>query len=621
MSGITGIISKHPVIDSERLKLEQSLGRMMSKLVYYPEQKNNTFCNSKIFIGNSVPISSKLNDHYVKNDDLPYHIMVDGIIFINENEKKILGTRYDINDLNNNYYYLPFLFDHYKSDFVHHLTGWFNIFIHTDQTDEDLFFNDRLGFLPLYYYDDKDHFLFSSKIESILASGLMSKIQFDEVTIAEHLFFNYPLSDNTYIKRLFTLPDASFLTLDRTGFSIARYWDVNEFFNIPQVSKKHSIETINRGMEYALGKFINKSKGKVNFSLTGGWDSRLVLSYFLPEKKGSLNVYSFGAPQSEDILIPEQISKNEGLKYTPYCLDQSYLDNDFLKNAVDTILLSNGTRNYKRTHYVYTMKKIPKVSDMLITGIFGDEVFKAGKPKGGTVISINSIEFIESGFDVRSIIKKFKESGIEDLFIISVAEFENEFEKRLEQIRKRFLKYKTSGQHYFAFRFTLNLRKYFGNEANSYNDFAYCCSPFIDYDFLKELSRTKYMGSRFDFKSPSLMVKSLSSWLYFEITRLNYARLTIYPSSRGFSMKDAVTISGLLRVLYSKFVNKKSGHTDDSFNTRGTASQFYDFLSRNNHLNSIKIFKRNIREENIYSLENYHSIIFWLSVMQSKYQK
>jgi asparagine synthetase B (glutamine-hydrolysing) len=617
MAGITGIICKDDAI--EQNELQKAMDSMMQNLAYSESQLRHSFSDGTCFAGNVIPVGSEKNDHYIKHSGLPYHFFIDGLVFVNKDEKTYIKEKYQGIAAKNDYEFLSFLFDYYGKDFVSHLTGWFNIFVYNEQTSEHLLVNDRLGFLPIYYYDCESYFLFASKIESILASGLINPIEFDETTLAEHLFFNYPLSDHTYIKNVFTLPDASVLSHNNSSLSIQRYWDVEKLFNHKSLNKKQSVEAINRGLKNSIDKLFKKVNGKINFSLTGGWDSRVILSYLLPEYKAQLNTYSFGAPDAEDIWVPEFIAKKEGFSYTPYKLDHEYLKNEFLENAKDTVILSNGTRNYKRTHYVYAVKQIAKNSDKLLTGIFGDEVFKVGKPQGGTVISNNAVNFIESEFDVDSMIKQFKKSNIPGLFNIPKKELTTKLTKRLSNINKRFSKYKTSGQQYFAFRFTLNLRKYFGHEANSYNDFVYCHSPFIDYDFLNNFARTKYMVSKYPFKKSSLKLKAQSSWLYYKLTNLNQKRLTKYPSSRAFNMKDTNTIIGLFKILNSKILKKKARKKVNGFNTKNTDEQFYQYFLNTISIDNQQVFKFLVETPELNNIEDYYSLLYWTSVIQSKY--
>ena len=615
MAGIAGIIPKNN--SKEKIDLEQAFNNMMSKLAYSENQLNHTISNKYCYAGNVVPTKSLINDHYIKLLNLPYHVFLDGLIYVNDEEKSILRNKYYEIKPSNDYEFVPLLFDYYGEDFVNHISGWYNIFIYDEKKKTHLIINDRLGYLPLYYYDSEEYFIFSSKIEPILASGLMKSIIFDQVTIVEHLFFNYPLSDNTYIKQIFTLPDASILKHDDLKLETQRYWNVSELFNIKPTNKKQSIKIIDKALKQSIEKVFKGVDNPINFSLTGGWDSRVVLSYLLPKYKDKFLSYSFGAPKADDIKVPELISKKEGFIYTPYILDDKYLKNKFLDYADDTIKLSNGSRNYKRTHYLYAIKEISKKSDFLLTGIFGDEVFKVGKPQGGTVISKNTVEFLDSNFDVEFIINKFKNSNLINVLDVPSDELLDELENRLIRIKERFTEYKTSGEQYFAFRFTLNLRKYFGHEVNSYNDFVYCFSPFIDYDFLKDFARTKYMSSHFSFKKPSLKLKAQSSRLYYKLTKLNHKILTEYPSSRAFSMKDTNTFFGLFKIIYSKYIAKNKRNSVDGFNTKATEEKFQKILSDNNVSKNKDLFM--YQHQDINNHVDYDSLLYWVSKINKEY--
>lgn len=616
MAGIAGIILKNAEMRFDKSKLNKSFEKMMKSLVYSPAQLTNSYHGRNAVFGNAVTVSAKQNDRFVEENGMPYHIIVDGLVFISEDEKAILRRKYKIDSEKNDFQYLPFLYAHYHNKFVTHLTGYFNIFIYNDQTNEMLLVNDRLGFLPLYYYNGLDYFLFASKIDSLLASGLLPAIEFDETTVAEQLFFNYPVSDYTYIKNIRTLSDANVLETVSDQININRYWNIRELFGQNPLNLKDSLSVTNAAIKDSLNKILKTQRGVINFSLTGGWDSRLLLSYLLPDYKNQLNTYSFGAPNTGDICIPEMIAKNEGFNYIPYLLDQNYLDRNFMHNAEETIRLSNGTRNYKRAHYLYAIKQVSTISDILITGIFGDELFKVGKPQGNTVMSPNSVMFIESDFDVNLIIQCFIESKIPALFHVQANTIIDELRSRLITLKEKYVQFEKSGQQYLAYRLLLNLRKYFGNEANSYNDFAYCYSPFVDYDYLKEFARTKFMVSRYDFKSPTFVQKAKSSWLYYKLTVKNHPALTVYPSARGFSMKDTNSLTGIYKIIFYKYIKKRNKKNVDDFNTKITDQLFHNDLKKNNLISKNILF---IEKEFAALPEEFYSLLYWSSYINKSF--
>ena len=610
MAGIAGIISKKRT----NSQFDAVLSRMLDKLRFDGNQVSNKFESPTVCFCNVVPIAQTDNINFIHDQKHDIFCVVDGFIFVSEEERELLNKDNGVSADLSNHNLIPNLYKRYGQDIVNHLTGSYNIFIYDRQQNTSLLFNDRLGYLPLYIFEDDNVLVFASKIESILASGLMGSIDFDHTTIAEHLFFNYPISDHTYIKNINTLPDASIVQINDQVITNRHYWDVSELFGLDSLNKKQSIEAIDTGLKVAIDKFFDVSSNPINFSITGGWDSRVVLSYLLPMYTSRFKSYSFGAPAAPDITVPQHIANSEGFNYTPFLLDQQYLDNHFLEDAKNTIMLSSGTRNYKRTHYVHTVKQIGKNSPWLLTGIFGDEVFKVGKPQGGAVISKNAVDLIATNFNISNTLQRFLQSNILNLFADDSNHILNELEGRLSTFSKRFSQYTTLGEKYFAFRFSVNLRKYFGNEVNSYNDFVWCYSPFIDFDFLKTFAKTKYMVSRFDFVKPKLGWQAQSSWLYYELTRRNKDSLTKYQSSRGFSMRDTSSLFGMLKIIYKKRIQKKFSQNPDAFNTK-TFNDTFNNLIIGKHKNN-PFF---INENASVSKEDYLTLFYWCNNIKELY--
>jgi asparagine synthetase B (glutamine-hydrolysing) len=616
MAGIAGIILKYS--DKNELLYKTDFDKMMNKLSISDIQLRKIYFNEKCVFGNVVPVTSKINNHYQYNGNLKIHCIVDGLVFISDTEKNIIHEEYNLNSSYNDYQFLPYLSDYYKSDIVNHITGWYNIFIYNENDNYMLLFNDRFGFLPLYYYETGKYFLFSSKIESILASGLMKNIDFDYTTITEHLFFNYPLSDYTYIKDINTLPNATVLKYDNNGKSKNKYWNIGELYGLKPLNETESIALIYDEIRKSVKKIINSTVNKINFSLTGGWDSRVVLAYLLPEYRERINAYSFGAKDSYDINIPAQISKKEILNYTPFILDDKYLDNHFLSYAVKTIELSGGTRNYKRAHYLYAIEGISGISNLLITGIFGDEVLKVTKPQGGLVFSKNLVQLIENDFNIKKIAYKISQYKYLKGFQINDDNIIEQICSRLNELKEYLSRFDSLYQKYYSLRFEINLRKYFGNEANSYNDFVYCSSPFMDYDFIKNFALTNYFGTNYNFDTTSIKLKKQSTLLYYKLIKKNCPSLIYYNTSRGYSIRDAVSIVGNTKILYHKYLKKKN-RSEDAFNTNPADKLFDNYI-----INKFPVIKNN--NDNIKNkIRNFEnnadskSLLYWINTIRGKY--
>ncbi len=611
MAGIIGIVS----LKGELLfKEEKMFNPMLDILKNDKKQIYELYRDLYVFCATVLPLSSSEQDHLIINEEREIIIALEGYIFIPKEIKNELNIIYPALNKDNDYEYLPYLYKKYGNKILEIINGSYNLFLYDKKSGKCLLANDRLGFYPLYYYSNNKYLIFSSKIEGILSSGYMSKIEFDNVTFAEHLFFGYPITDNTYIKDVFTLPNATLLEIENGKMKQSKYWQIGDDYNTNHLSKIQSFEAINFALDSAIKKIASLSN-KIACSITGGWDTRVVLSYLLPDYREQLYCYSFGSIDSLDIIVPQSITKVENLQYTPYILDNQYLERNFLTEAKTTIELSGGTRNYKRTHYLYAIKNLAIHSKYLLTGIFGDEVLKYGKPKGGTVINKNAVAMITSNFSSELIGENYTNSPIYGIPVFSNQQCLKDFEYRIDCLKCLFEDYDQLQDKYLAFRFEINLRKYFGNEASSYNDYLWCLSPFIDYEFIKTWLTTIYAGNLFPFKKPSLKTSQLSIELYTKLVMNNYPSLSAYPSTRGFSIADYLSLEGKLKIFYHKYI-KKSKYSGDAFFTKDTDNIFYNNLLKNIPF-EIK-YINNIPKES-YFFSDILSLTYWINIIKERY--
>lgn len=489
-----------------------------------------------------------------------------------------------------------------------HLRGSFNLLIYDAEKRRTILANDRFGFYPMYYAQSAEYLIFSSKLSSIIDSGLIQSPQADLASIVEHLYFGYVISEHSYIRGVCTLPNASVIKVEDCQVAIDKYWKMASEYGRNPLNKKQSIEAVDQGLRAAISRIAQVDEALL-CSITGGWDSRVVLSYLLPQARKRLNCYSFGAGDAPDVTIPQLISSKESFRYRPFSLDQTYLDNDFIAAAQDTIRLSSGTRNYKRTHYLYALREMGEYSQHLISGIFGDQVFKAGRPKGNVVLSSAILNPLESNFDLdylntdlQSFLKAFlPEHDSKELL--------SELLNRMASLKDQFSIYASAPERYIAFRFEINLRRYFGNEASSYNDYALCYSPFTDYDFVKTWLITFYAGQLYPFQPATKAMQRNSGTLYATLVKRNYKPLIYYPTARGYTMADTLSFFGSFRILLARLQREKNAHKD-AFSTKDTVALFQNMLAQENIKCSFDIGR--FKGTNAY--DDALSLCYWLAI-------
>lgn len=614
MAGILGVLSSK---DLRSIGLDPPVIKAMERALKYDDrQLVESISGDTFFFSSALPVSKKNNDRFFCNSDLGVICGVDGFIKLRTDSRMLLLRKFNLSEHLTNYELLPYLYKYYGEDLPLSVTGSFNLFIFEKESKQLIVVNDRLGFYPLHYYSNDSVFVFGSRIEVILASKLLEQTAMDITTIAEYLYFGYPVSDNTFIKNVNTLPNASSIRVSDSGFQKRTYWEIGDDFTKITLSKADSLDHIDFALLKSVKTCLAHIHGCINLSLTGGWDSRLILAYLLPEHRSDLCCYSFGAAESDDIQVPKNIAQKENLAYTPFVLDSDYMRNSFITAAKDTVLLSGGMRSYKRSHYFHAIKEIGYRSDNVLTGIFGDEVLKIGRPQGGVVISPNIITMLDDGLDPKRTLDRFLNSAISKLPFIIHTNTPSELVSRITGLQEKLKKYPRKAEQYIAFRFEINLRKYFGYEASSYNDFAYCFSPFIDYDFIAAWMKTVYAGHRYSFTKTSLTEQKQSVDLYTQLVMRQFPRLAYYISSRGYSMADTQNLLGKVKILCKKRFGKPV--VQDAFNTLGTDVIFKSSF-RDSTDDCYSLSMDESLYEDRYQYSNALSLFYWLRVIQKEY--
>ena len=615
MAGIAGIIGSPKDISSS--ESTRALRQMLSASLLDERQPKDSLEFKTYAFGNVAPLSCEKNGLFVANKDNSVVCAVEGMVFVNTEDKAKLGSNMTPLPGCSDAAFLPDLYQRYGEDVVNQLSGHYNVFILDKKLGKALLFNDRLGLLPLHYFQTSSTFVFASRLEALLASGLLHDWEFDPVTAAEVLLFNFPVSEHSLIKGVKTLPGGWLIKFENGEFTQRQYWQTSELLNEPIIYKKDPIDAINHHLALAVRKISDFADLDLTLSLSGGWDSRLVLAYLLNSQPNSLRLYSFGAKDSPDVQIPSDISSTLGLNYLPFTLDNAYLNTSFPEFAKLTVLLSGGLRSYKRTHYLYAISQVTKPGSTLVSGIFGDEIFKVGRPVAGEVVTAPMQGLLDCGFCWdKELLQSFL-AEIKRYMPHTYPGFEDELKKRLEVLRLDYAGHNSLAEKFFIFRFGLNLRKYFGTELASYGDFSSSYSPFIDFDFLTAWARTPFFVPLYKYKNSSLAAKYKSSRLYAELVHRNHSQLLDFNTARGYSMRAVMSPLRFLGVLTKRHKTRKES-LDANF-TKATDSVFYQLLKDEFPIGDQNLGFFELKPEPQRKSSVTRSMNYWMNVIGQRY--
>lgn len=154
-----------------------------------------------------------------------------------------------------------------------------------DKKNKTLFCSrDHFGIKPLYYYQNKGVFMFSSEIKSFLEHPKFKKI-LNEKLLGAYLSFSFNPSLETFFKGVYCLEPGSNLIFHNNKITISKYHDIN--FQEQALSFPEAVENIRRTVENSI-KHHKISDVEIGTFLSGGVDSSYITSVSKPNKTYSI---------------------------------------------------------------------------------------------------------------------------------------------------------------------------------------------------------------------------------------------------------------------------------------------------------------------------------------------
>src|SRR5438876_1681379 len=116
-------------------------------------------------------------------------------------------------------------YEEYGNQCMRDFRGMFAFAIWDRRQKRLLLVRDRLGIKPVYYYANKNIFIFASEIKSLLQHPDVSR-EVDRQALDLYLALRYVPGPRTMFKNIFKLQPGHWMTVDEKGIKIRKYWDV-----------------------------------------------------------------------------------------------------------------------------------------------------------------------------------------------------------------------------------------------------------------------------------------------------------------------------------------------------------------------------------------------------------
>lgn len=234
---------------------------------------------------------------------------------------------------------------------------------------------DRFGIKPLYYYKDKQKFVFSSEVRAILRSGLVPDEKSLEAMVRFLQLGSVPVPLTT-VKNVFALPSGHYMEVTPEKFNIKQYYNLAEVFNSKKdekISFEEAASQTRKLLEESV-KLHLVSDVPVGVFLSGGIDSSGIVAFaskYMNGNKLSTISLSFNEKEYDESEYAKLIAK----KYQTDHHEILVTGNDFY-NELPNIFNAMDEPTVDGVN-VYFASKVAKNLGLkvILSGIGADEVF------------------------------------------------------------------------------------------------------------------------------------------------------------------------------------------------------------------------------------------------------
>jgi hypothetical protein len=574
MFGVSGIFDK---------SLFQSNRNFINKLpndTQFKEKKIN-FENFKI---NYLNKEKKKISHIIKEKTL--------FILLGEVEH---DKKYETNT-----YASKILFDHYSSG---NLNKFINkngnyIFLICDQK-KIIVGKSKNSIIPFYYRIIDNKMIFSHNIQNVIINSNLDP-SFNLNKIGQLILTNgIVLDEETTINNINYVLNGELIEFD----SRKKISSVENYFTYKPEYKSinYHLNNVSENLRYALRK-LDKNMN-YNVGLSGGLDSRILLS-FLKSEKFKFNTHIYGMKNFDESIIARQIKKILNHEHLNIIIKQ----NDYILDIKNSSNLSNYICNLttfpQRKIYKYLSKK------------FKNNIFLFGSAldcTAGDAWQNEEIKKIKSKKELLEYYRKkhiFKfDSKTFSNFFIDKKLGKNIYEDSYEKLKKVINKIKSNNSFDLtsSFHFETRGKRWYNNSLIYPLYYCKLKSPFYDHDFLDSLSKVPSNlreNDLFRVKLLEKINKKLSSVIYNK--SMKPANLT-YPNNK-IMIKKAEQLENI------KFIKWKKSKFKEKFSSSRYDANFREWILSNTKISNF-LSRFFLKRNNV--LKNYLHINQFLKIKKT----
>lgn len=260
-----------------------------------------------------------------------------------------------------------------EPDFPRGLNGRLHGLVVDSRSGEALLFNDRYGLQPIYYHQAKDSFYFACEAKAILAVRPELR-EFDPRAVGEFLSCGCVLEGRTLFPGINALPPGSAWRFRRGELTQGgHYFEPREWEEQEPLGEEEYYRQLRDAFAAALPKYFSGPE-KIGISLTGGWDTRIIMAWHHPQP-GMLPCYTYGSAyrDNQDVKLARRVASLCGQSHQAIPVDDGFLAK-FPHYAERTLYLTDGGVDTSRAPDLYLSERAREIAPVRMVGTYGSEI-------------------------------------------------------------------------------------------------------------------------------------------------------------------------------------------------------------------------------------------------------
>lgn len=306
---------------------EQLIKKMCSVLAHRGPDDEGVYCKENIGLGHRrLSIIDLTGGHQpMSNEDGSVWIVFNGEIYNFPDLTKDLLKKGHIFRTHCDTEAILHLYEEEGEACVHKLRGMFAFAIWDERKKRLFLARERIGKKPLHYTVCDGKLIFASEIKAILQDPSVKR-EIDHEALHDYLSLIYVPAPKTMFKGIKKLPAGHYLTCDKNGIRIEKYWDI-DFSRTIDDSEEAISESLYAQLKEAVRMRLI-SDVPLGAFLSGGIDSSSVVSLMSETQNSPVitNSIGFSVKAFDELRYASLIAKKYKTDHHEYVVEPEALD-------------------------------------------------------------------------------------------------------------------------------------------------------------------------------------------------------------------------------------------------------------------------------------------------------